>query len=134
VTPRRFDFLHEPGFALLLRGIGVRPDTCWVEVGDETVEVRFGRWSLVTPLANVADVSVSGPYRWFKAVGIRLSMADRGVTFGTSAQGGACLRFHEPVPLLLGRRVPHPGLTVTVSDPHGLAEEVLARRDERPTG
>lgn len=129
MTPRRFAFLRDPRFAVLLRGIGVTPDNCWVEVGDEAVEVRFGRLVLRTPLANVADVSVSGPYRWFKAVGIRASLADRGLTFGTSAHGGACLRFREPVAVLPGGLVRHPGLTVTVADPQGLADEVLGRRD-----
>jgi hypothetical protein len=128
VSTRRFAFLHDPRFVLPLRALGVTPATCWVEVGDEVLEARFGRMRLRTPLANIADVSVSGPYRWFKAVGPRLSLADRGLTFGTSAHGGVCLRFHEPVGVLLGDRVPHPGLTVTVADPRGLADEVLARR------
>ncbi len=129
MTARRFAFLHDPRFALLLRAHGVRPDNSWVEVTDEEVEARFGRFSVRTPLANVADVEVSGPYRWSKAVGIRLSLADRGLTFGSCAHGGACLSFREPVAGVLGERVPHPGLTVTVADPRGFADEVLARRD-----
>lgn len=129
MSVRRFAFLHDPRFATLLRGIGVTPSSCWVDVDEEAVDARFGPFSLRTPLVNVADVSVSGPYRWFRAVGPRLSLADRGVTFGTSAQCGACLRFHESVPALLGGVASHPGMTVTVADPHGLAREIAIRRD-----
>ena len=127
MSARRFGFLHDPRFARPLALAGLTPATCWVEVDETTLEVRFGRWGLRTPRDNIAGVEVTGPYRWYRAIGLRLSLADHGVTFGTSAHGGACVRFHEPVPLLLGKRVPHPGATVTVADPHGLAVALLDR-------
>lgn len=126
MTARRFVFLHDPRFARPLAVLGVRPDTCWVQVDEQWLEVRFGRLGLRTSRANVADVEVTGPYRWFRAIGPRLSLADHGATFGTAAHAGVCVRFHEPVAVLLGKRVPHPGATVTVADPHGLARELLS--------
>src|SRR5690606_154531 len=52
-----------------------------------------------------------------------VSLADHGLTFATNPDKGVCIRFEEPVrgldPLGL---VLHPGLTVTVDDPAGLAE------------
>jgi hypothetical protein len=127
VSARRFVFLHDPRFAGLLRVAGVTPATAWVEVDEEELRVRFGRLSLRTSRANIAGVEVSGPYRWYRAIGPRLSLADHGVTFGTATHGGACVRFHEPVPALLGPRFGHPGVTVTVADPAGLAAS-LSRR------
>jgi hypothetical protein len=121
MSARRFAFLHDPRFARPLNLLGVTPATCWVDVDDDWLEARYGRWCVRTPRTNVVDVSVSGPYRWFKAVGPRMSLADRGLTFGTAAHGGVCVLFHEPVACLLGDVVRHPGLTVTVADPSGLA-------------
>lgn len=121
MTARRFRFLHDPRFAALLAAAGITPSTCWVDVGQQLLEVRFGPLALHTPRCNVVGVEVSGPYRWYRVIGPHLSLADHGVTFGTAAHGGACVRFHEPVPVLLGRQVPHPGATMTVADPDGLA-------------
>jgi hypothetical protein len=127
VSARRFAFLHDPRFAVPLRALGVTCETAWVELDGKTLRVRFGRLGLSTPLANVAGAEVTGPYRWYRAIGPRLSLADRGVTFGTAAHAGACVRFHEPVPALLGPRVGHPGATVTVADPGGLVAALSER-------
>ncbi len=121
MSVRRFAFLHDPRFAGPLGVLGVSPTTAWVEVDEEELRVRFGRLGLRTSRANVAGVEVSGPYRWYRVIGARLSLADHGVTFGTATHGGACVHFHEPVPALLGARFGHPGATVTVADPTGLA-------------
>ena len=61
---------------------------------------------------------MTGPYRWYRAIGPRLSLADHGLTFGTSAARGVCLLLREPVPGIdpLGV-IRHPGLTLTVADP-----------------
>jgi hypothetical protein len=127
VSLRRFAFLHDPRFTGPLRVLGVGPSTAWVEVDEEELRVRFGRLGLRTPRANVDGVEVTGPYRWYRAIGPRLSLADHGVTFGTATHGGACVRFHEPVPALLGARLGHPSATVTVADPAGFAAALSDR-------
>jgi hypothetical protein len=128
VSEQRFAFHHDPRFAVPLRLLGVRPDTCWVTLDEADFEARFGPWRLRTPLSNLAEACRTGPYRWFKAVGPRGSLADRGATFGTSPRGGVCVTFHEPVGALLGEgRFHHPGLTVTVADPEALLAAVRRR-------
>lgn len=127
MSSRRFAFRHEHRFAVPLRALGVGPDTAWVEVDDTTLRVRFGRLGLRTPIGNVVGVELTGPYPWYRAIGPRLSLADGGVTFGTSTHGGVCIRFHESVPALLGRRFRHPGATVTVDDPTELARTLGER-------
>lgn len=118
----RFPFAVERPFALASRLFGVNADRAVVEVDERRVTVRFGRWSLSTPLANVARASVTGPYSWWKVAGpAHLSFADGGITFATNAARGACIEFHEPVPAMLP--VPalrHGAATVTVADPEGL--------------
>jgi hypothetical protein len=127
-TTLRFPFRFDVRFRLPLSVLGIRPATCQVAVCDERLEVHYGPWHLTTPWSNVIDARVSGPFKALFAVGPRLSLTDRGATFGTSARGGVCFRFHEPVGALLGEdRLRHPGLTVTVED----AERLVAAVDER---
>ncbi len=88
----------------------------WVD--DEVVTATLGPWSLSTGIANIADVEVTGPYRAWKVAGVRLSLADRGLTFGTTTRAGVCLSFRDPVPGIEPTGLlRHPSLTVTVDDP-----------------
>lgn len=122
----RFAFRFDPAAKALLP-LGIRPESCEVTLTADTFVARFGPFVVETPVANVADVATSGSFRTLKALGPRLSLADRGATFGTSAVGGVCVRFHEPVAGLLGSWRPHTALTVTVDDPDGLATELRRR-------
>lgn len=70
---------------------------------------------------------LTGPYRWWRAIGPRGSGADRGFTFGTSTHGGVCLCFREWVPFRAVRGGRMEALTVTVDDIAGLAQ-ALDRR------
>lgn len=116
--PFRFDPVFRPALALL----GVRPATAWVTVSDRELLIRYGPWQLRTARDNVTGVEVSGPYRWWRAIGPHVSLADRGVSFGSTAAGGVCLRFGVPVPALApGGWLRHPAATVTVTDPPALA-------------
>jgi hypothetical protein len=123
--PGFYPFAFDPSSGFVLRAIGVRPDSCGLRVHDGKLDVWFGSWRLLTPLSNVRGAELSGPYRAWKVLGARLSLADRGLTFGTNAAAGACIRFHRPVqgiePTGLLR---HPALTVTVAEPHLLVEEL----------
>ncbi|MFB4313855.1 hypothetical protein [Actinomadura sp. 21ATH] len=114
----RYGFAFDRRFARPLALLGIRPDTCRLLLAPGGLCVRFGPWTVRTPLDNIAGAETTGPYSAWKAIGPHLSLADRGLTFGTSTAQGVCVRFHAPVtgldPLGLLR---HPGLTVTVSDP-----------------
>jgi len=106
----------------------IHPETCVALLDEGTLTVLFGRWTVTTPVSNIAGVELNGPYRWWKVGGpARMSAADRGLTFATTSRGGACLSFHEPVraldPFGAWR---HPGLTVTVADPEQFAVAVEA--------
>ena len=120
----RFDALARP----LLLGLGVNPGNCSVTLTDDDRFVaRFGRWSVDTPLSNIDCVQVTGPYRFHKAIGLRGSWADSGVTFGTSAAGGVCVTFVEKISKLIPGMKSHRGLTVTVADVDGLASAIGRR-------
>lgn len=126
----RFDF--ESAYRPMVLAFGVTPATAKVTVTDDgTIRARFGFVSLETPAVNVAGIEFSGDYKWWRAIGVRMSLTDRGLTFGTSTKKGVCLRFVEPVlpsPSLF--RVRHPGLTLTLDDREGFKEAVDAARLE----
>jgi hypothetical protein len=126
---RRFEFAFAPAYRRLARGFLVSPDTAWVEVGDELFEARFGPWRVRTPLTNITDASITGPYAFWKTAGpARLAITDRGLTFATNGERGTLILFEKPVrgldPLGILR---HPELTVTVADVDGLAALLRAR-------
>ncbi len=124
----RYEFAFDPIARVLLAMVGVRPANCEVTVDESTFCARYGPWQLVTPIANISRVCVTGPYLWIKAIGPRGSMVDHGATFGTNHNAGVCVQFHTPVGALLGsQRFLHPGLTVTVARPQQLANELRAR-------
>ncbi|MFB9689257.1 hypothetical protein [Amycolatopsis plumensis] len=109
-----------PGWLRRIAGPGAG-----LELDAAGLRVRFGPWLVETPLSNLAGAEATGPYNALRVLGVRLSLADRGLTFGTTTAGGVCLRFREPVrgvdPWGLVR---HPGLTVTVSEPDLVAEAI----------
>ena len=123
----RFPFAFQRSFRGPLVLAGVTEDTAEVVLTDDEFIVRFGRFTARTPLANITEVRITGPYRWWKVIGPRGSLADRGATFGTNARAGACVCFDEPITALAGRRMLHPGLTVTVADPDALAASLRRR-------
>ncbi len=86
---------------------------------------RFGFFSLRTPIANIVRWEISGPFRWFSALGVRRSIRDARVTFGSSDHGGVRLDFREPV--RFARLLKPPALYVTVDDLEGFAAELERR-------
>ena len=120
---KRFEFAFDPVYRTVALPLGVTPGRCWVEVDETQLRVKFGLWSLSTPLANVAGTEITGPYGRLRTIGpAHLSLSDRGITFATNGERGLCIRFHTPVPAIepLGY-LRHPGATVTVADVEGLA-------------
>ncbi len=90
-----------------------------VTLADGRFVARYGPFRAEAPLSDVVDAHVTGPYRWWTAIGPRLSMADDGLTFGTNTHAGVCIHFDPRIRKVIGFR-DHSALTVTVEDPEGL--------------
>ena len=117
-----FAYAVDRRFLPLLLPLGFRASKDGVTIeGDDAGEVvvTFGLLSLRTRLDNIEGAHITRDYRWWTAVGARLSFADDGLTFGTNARAGVCMHFRERVPSALRRRG-HSALTVTVEDLEGL--------------
>ncbi|HUQ78932.1 MAG TPA: hypothetical protein VM427_08715 [Patescibacteria group bacterium] len=117
-----------PRSRLLLRVcFGVKPGEARATLGDGPdgeLEVVFGWAHFHTPMANLAGWRIEGPFRWITAIGIRMSIRHRDLTFGGSHHGGVRIDFHQPV-RWSGFRVP--AIYIPADDLVGLAAE-LARR------
>ncbi len=126
----QFEMAFDPRFRLPLAALGVTPTTAHVTIGPDRLVACFGPWVLRTTPANVRAVCLTGPYRGYRAIGARLSMADHGLTFGSTVARGVCVLFRDPVrgldPLGLLR---HPGLTLTVAQPERFASAVRRYAD-----
>jgi hypothetical protein len=112
----RFRFRFTTPYRIASAPFGITPRTTMVDVRGERFHVRFGPWSLETPLANVWRCEETGPFALVKAGGpARMSLVDRGISFATNGDRGLCVRFHEPVAAIepFGH-IRHPAATVTV--------------------
>jgi hypothetical protein len=125
----RFEFAFAPSYERAARWFGITPKSAWVSIDDVLFVARFGRWRVSTPLANITEVEVTGPYHFYKTAGpARLAITDRGLTFASNGDGGVRVGFRTPVPGLdrLGV-LRHPELTVTVADIDRLLRVLKAR-------
>ncbi len=120
-SERFFPYRFDPRFAFMWLPLGARPGRDGVTVSADRIRATFGFLRHETPRSNVSGGPVTGDYRWYTAVGARLSFVDDGLTFGTNADRGVCIHFRTPVPRVLGVR-PHSALTVTVADCDGRDE------------
>ncbi len=119
-----FGYRFDSRFKVLWWPLGAREGVDGVTLTNDGLFVAtFGRLRLETPMANVIGGHVAQGYRWYTAVGARLSFADDGLTFGTNRDAGVCVHFQDRVPKVLGFK-PHSALTVTVNDCAGLVDAI----------
>jgi hypothetical protein len=133
---QRFPFRFVRSYQLAALPFGVTPATSGVTVAEDELRVRFGLWSLRTPVHNVAGVEQTGAFSFVRTAGPpHLSFTDLGVTFATNGDQALCVRFTEPVRVLdpTGRVLRHPAATLTVADPAALAS-ALQGGAKRPGG
>jgi hypothetical protein len=118
MTPTRFPFRLGTRSRPLLRLFGVRGvENAYVDLDATTYTARFGRFEITTPVANLASWQIEGPWLWVTAIGVRMSIRHRDLTFGGSPRGGVRVDFRQPVtvgPLHV------PAQYVTVEDLVGL--------------
>ncbi len=122
-----FPYDFDKRFLPMWLGVGALPRRDGVTItDDDRLVATFGVLRVNTPLDNIADAHVTGPYRWWTAVGPRISFADDGLTFGTNPHAGLCIHFRNKIRRVIGLR-DHSALTVTVADPHALAARLSVR-------
>ena len=122
--PLRFPIRLQRPFGPILRVFGATAgERAVVTLTEDALEARFG-WSHVrVPLADIERWDITGPYRWFTALGVRRSIRGGDLTFGGSAHGGLQVFFRAPPKVLVFRP---PSLYLTVDDLVGLGAALAA--------
>ena len=123
---RHFPYLRDKRWSALFLALGVRETDGVTVSANGDVVATYGRFRVVTTLANIDHTVVTGPHRWYTAVGLRLSLTDDGITFGTNHRKGLSIAFVKKVPRVIGFRK-HSRLWVSVADAEGLAKAMAQR-------
>lgn len=123
MTAQRFTFRLGRRSRPLLRLFGVRAGNSFVLVDGE-LDANFGYFRVRTPLENIAGWRIEGPWRWITAIGVRMSVRHRDLSFSGTTRGGVRVDFREPVPF---GRLRIPALYVAVEDLDGLAAALTER-------
>lgn len=118
-----FPYERDDRWKPLLLPLGVGKND-GVTVTDTTMRATFGFFSVDTPRSNVVGTKITGPHRWYTAVGLRLSFSDDGLTFGTNHRRGLSIEFGDKVKRVIGLH-DHSSLWVSVADPEGLADALV---------
>lgn len=132
MVAQHFGYAIDKRYLPVLVPFGLRPGKDGVTLTDDgSMVATFGFFKLATPVANITGAHITRNYRWWTAFGVRGSMVDDGLSFGTNHDGGVCIHFAEKVPSPL-RRSGHSALTVTVSDLEGLTTALGGDEAEPP--
>lgn len=127
MTTRHFPYRLDRRWNALFLALGVDGDDGVDVTDDGELVATYGRFSVKTTVDNVDHTLVTGPHRWYTAVGLRLSFTDDGITFGTNHRKGLSIAFVERIPRVIGFR-DHSTLWVSVADPAGLAAAIGKQR------
>jgi hypothetical protein len=121
------------GYAIARRYLPVllpfllRPSRDGVTLTADGFVATFGFVKLATVRSNIVGAHITKDYRWWTACGVRMSIADDGLTFGTNRKSGVCIHFSDKVRSTL-RGSGHSALTVTVADVESLAAALRGRQ------
>ena len=122
-----FPYRRDKRWTVLFFALGVDDKDGVTITGKGELIATFGRFKVKTTVANVDHTLVTGPHRWYTAVGSRLSFTDDGLTFGTNHRKGLSIAFVEKIPKVIGFKK-HSSLWVSVADPEGLAAAIEEKR------
>jgi len=125
VTEHFFPYDLDRRWSPIFKALGVSSGDGVTVTSDGRVIATYGRRRVETTADNIDHTLVTGPHRWWTAVGLRLSFADDGLTFGTNHREGLCLAFATKIPKVIGFK-DHSTLWVSVADPEGLADAIEA--------
>jgi hypothetical protein len=97
-----FPYQFDKRWTALFFALGVGDDD-GVEISDNgELVATYGRVKVKTTLDNIDHTLVTGPHRWYTAVGLRLSFIDDGLTFGTNHHKGLSIAFVDKIPKVVG--------------------------------
>ena len=123
MTAKHFPYRLDKRWSALFFALGVSDKDGVKITGKGEFIATFGRFEVKTTLDNINHTLVTGPHRWYTAVGLRLGLTDDGLTFGTNHRKGLSIAFVDKIPKVIGFKK-HSTLWVSVADPEGLAAAI----------
>ncbi len=83
--PEHFAYAVDNRYLPVLLPFFLRPARDGVTLTDQGMfAATFGLFKIATPRSNISGAHITRNYRWWTAVGVRMSHADDGLTFGTT--------------------------------------------------
>ncbi|MFN8519009.1 MAG: hypothetical protein U0667_06385 [Chloroflexota bacterium] len=102
-TPAELPFRVGRWSRFVLLPWGVRDGHRSVLVSDDAIEVRFGWLTTTIPVADIARWDITGPYRWYRAIGIRHTLFSHDISCCGDASGAIRLWLRTPRRILFVR-------------------------------
>ena len=75
---------------------GVREGHRQVTLTNDHIEVRFGWFGATIPVADIERWDITGPYRWYRAIGVRHTVFSQDISFCGDASGAIRLWLRTP--------------------------------------
>ena len=100
----------------------LRQRDAYAEIRSGDVVARFGPFWIRVALDNIERWELSGPYRWYTALGVRGTPGRGDITFGGNAHGGIGLFLRQPLRWIWVRRLQQ--LYLTLDDLDGFAAQL----------
>ena len=120
---KHFPYRLDNRWIALFLALGVGKKDGVTLTGKGELIATFGHFKVETTLDNIDHTEITGPHRWYTAVGLRLSLADDGVTFGTNHHKGVSIVFKKKIPRVIGFKK-HSIVWVSVADPEGFVKAI----------
>ena len=120
---KHFSYRLDKRWTALFLTLGLRKKDGVTITDQGELIATFGFFAVKTTLDNIDHTEITGPHRWYTAVGLRLSLTDDGVTFGTNHRQGVSIVFKKKIPRVIGFKK-HSMLWVSVADPEGLVAAI----------
>ncbi len=122
---REFPFRIGRWSRYLLLPWGVRAGHRTVELDEHRLVVRFGWVTSVIPVADIERWDITGPYRWWRAIGIRHSPFSQDISFCGDTAGAIRLWVPTPRRIAFIRRARE--VYLGIEDLEGLGAQLAGR-------
>ena len=120
-----FPIRIQPALRPILLLFGVRGrSSAMVTLDAARLRARFGFFRATAAISDIERWDITGPYRWWRAVGVRKTLFKPELTFGGAAHGGVRVRFRSRVTIA---RLSVRDLYLTVDDLAGFGAALAAR-------
>ena len=103
---QHFSYAVDRRYLPLLLPFRFKRDRDGVTLTDDALEATLGFFGVTTTRDNITGAHITRNYRWWTAFGVRGSMVDDGLSFGTNHEAGVCIHFAEKVPSRLSQARP----------------------------